>query len=115
MQKRVSLQLFYYVGLYCFSIVIRALSTLLSSSPALREPRHGSFVTFVTEVSLRLAAPPTRGALYRRYLASRLALSSPDLFSSAPTTPALPPSSRRRLDTSLSLFPDTFLLCLESD
>ena len=43
-------------------------------------------VTFVTEVSLRLAAPRTGGALYRRYLASRLALSSPDLFSSAPTT-----------------------------
>ena len=73
------------------------------------------FVTFVTEVSLRLAAPRTGGALYRRYLASRLALSSPDLFSSAPTTPALPPSGRWRIDTSLSLFPDTFLLCLESD
>ena len=43
-------------------------------------------VTFVTEVSLRLAAPRTGGALIRRYIASRLALRSPDLFSSAPTT-----------------------------
>ena len=48
-------------------------------------------VTFVTEVSLRLAAPRPGGALIRRYIASRLALRSPDLFSSAPTTPAPPP------------------------